>query len=73
MLANGPWAAFLDFTCGRGTLHAQVYQGDCAQVIPGHIATGAVNLIITSPPYADQRNGNYEGIHPDKYVEWFST
>jgi DNA modification methylase len=31
----------------------------------------AVNLIVTSPPYADRRKGSYGGIHPDKYVEWF--
>lgn len=31
----------------------------------------SVDLIITSPPYADQRKGTYGGIHPDKYVEWF--
>ncbi len=31
----------------------------------------SVDLIITSPPYADQRMGTYGGIHPDKYVEWF--
>ncbi|KAF0237158.1 MAG: DNA modification [Prolixibacteraceae bacterium] len=31
----------------------------------------SVDLIITSPPYADQRKSTYGGIHPDKYVEWF--
>jgi site-specific DNA-methyltransferase (adenine-specific)/site-specific DNA-methyltransferase (cytosine-N4-specific) len=30
-----------------------------------------VDLIITSPPYADQRKSTYGGIHPNKYVEWF--
>jgi site-specific DNA-methyltransferase (cytosine-N4-specific) len=30
----------------------------------------SVNLIITSPPYADQRKKTYGGVHPDKYVEW---
>jgi DNA modification methylase len=30
-----------------------------------------VNLIVTSPPYADQRKKTYGGVHPDKYVEWF--
>ena len=28
-------------------------------------------LVVTSPPYADQRSGNYGGIHPDEYVDWF--
>lgn len=30
-----------------------------------------VDLIVTSPPYADQRKDTYGGISPDKYVEWF--
>ena len=31
----------------------------------------SVDLIITSPPYADQRKNTYGGITPEKYVEWF--
>ncbi len=31
----------------------------------------SIDLIVTSPPYADQRKSTYGGIHPDKYVEWF--
>ena len=31
-----------------------------------------VDLIVTSPPYADQRKSTYGGIHPDKYVDWFT-
>jgi site-specific DNA-methyltransferase (adenine-specific)/site-specific DNA-methyltransferase (cytosine-N4-specific) len=30
-----------------------------------------VDLIVTSPPYADRRKNTYGGISPDKYVEWF--
>lgn len=30
-----------------------------------------VNLIVTSPPYADSRKATYGGVHPDRYVEWF--
>lgn len=36
-----------------------------------NIADNSVDLIITSPPYADQRKGTYGGIHHNKYVEWF--
>ena len=50
---------------------ATVYEGDCAEVIAEHLAPFSVNLIVTSPPYADQRNGNYGGIHPNRYVKWF--
>lgn len=31
----------------------------------------SIDLIITSPPYADRRKSSYGGIHPNKYVEWF--
>lgn len=32
---------------------------------------GQVDLIVTSPPYADSRHKHYDSIHPDQYVEWF--
>lgn len=35
------------------------------------LADNSVDLIVTSPPYADQRKSTYGGIHPDKYVDWF--
>jgi len=35
------------------------------------ITTDSVDLIITSPPYTDQRKGTYGGIHPEEYVQWF--
>lgn len=35
------------------------------------LADNSVDLIVTSPPYADQRKDTYGGIHHDKYVEWF--
>jgi site-specific DNA-methyltransferase (adenine-specific) len=34
---------------------------------------GKVDLIVTSPPYADARHKHYDGVHPDKFVEWFLT
>lgn len=35
------------------------------------MAPGFVNLIMTSPPYAEARKANYGGVHPDLYIEWF--
>jgi len=32
---------------------------------------GSVDLVFTSPPYADQRKASYGGIRPDRYVAWF--
>lgn len=34
---------------------------------------GQVDLIVTSPPYADARKKHYDGVHPDKYADWFMT
>ncbi len=48
----------------------QIVLGDCLDVLrpmPDNI----VDLIVTSPPYADSRKGTYGGIHPDEYVAWF--
>jgi len=50
---------------------AAIFLGDCTEVIARNIPAQSVNMIVTSPPYADQRSGNYGGIHPDRYVEWF--
>jgi site-specific DNA-methyltransferase (adenine-specific) len=44
--------------------------GDC-EVVLKELSDSSVDLIFTSPPYADQRKNSYGGIHPDKYVEWF--
>jgi DNA modification methylase len=34
---------------------------------------GKVDLIVTSPPYADARRNHYDSIHPDRFKEWFLT
>ena len=44
--------------------------GDC-EVELRNIPDNSVDLIFTSPPYADQRKKTYGGIHPDDYVDWF--
>lgn len=44
--------------------------GDCKNEL-NHLQDNSIDLIITSPPYADQRKGTYGGIHPDEYVNWF--
>lgn len=51
-------------------IEADLRLGDAAEVLK-NIESDTVDLIITSPPYADQRKKSYGGIHPDKYVEWF--
>ena len=52
--------------------HISIIQGDCEKIIREKtIPRNSVNLIVTSPPYADQRKDTYGGIHPDDYVDWF--
>ncbi len=49
---------------------AEIYLGDCKDILK-QLPDNSVDLIFTSPPYADQRKNTYGGIHPDEYVEWF--
>ncbi|GIL14685.1 MAG: methyltransferase [Chloroflexota bacterium] len=34
---------------------------------------GQVDLIVTSPPYADARHKHYDSVHPDEFADWFMT
>jgi DNA modification methylase len=52
------------------TTTSQVLQGDCADVLQS-FPDQSVDLIVTSPPYADRRKNTYGGIAPEKYVAWF--
>ncbi len=47
-----------------------LYLGDCEEILKD-LPDNSIDLIFTSPPYADQRKKTYGGIHPDNYVEWF--
>jgi site-specific DNA-methyltransferase (adenine-specific)/site-specific DNA-methyltransferase (cytosine-N4-specific) len=51
-------------------IKTSIYLGDCKEQLK-LLSDNSVDLIVTSPPYADQRKNTYGGIHPDKYVEWF--
>ena len=48
----------------------KIYLGDSKEVLK-EFESNSIDLIFTSPPYADSRKNTYGGIHPDKYVEWF--
>lgn len=48
----------------------RILAGDCLSLLPS-IPDESVDLIVTSPPYADSRAKTYGGIHPDDYVDWF--
>ena len=48
----------------------RLFLGDAARELK-KLDGESVDLIVTSPPYADQRKQTYGGIHADEYVEWF--
>ena len=50
-----------------------LYQGQNLKYLSDNtiLPDDSIDLIVTSPPYAERRNGSYGGIHPNKYVAWF--
>lgn len=48
----------------------KIYNEDCLETMK-RMEDDSIDLVVTSPPYADRRKTTYGGIHPDKYVEWF--
>ena len=48
----------------------RILQGDCEEILKA-FPDDSIDLIFTSPPYADQRKKTYGGISPDEYVDWF--
>jgi len=51
-------------------ISTKIILGDCRYKL-ADLSDNSVDLIFTSPPYADQRKNTYGGIHPNKYVHWF--
>lgn len=48
----------------------QIICGDCLEVLKD-LPDDSVDLIVTSPPYADNRKNTYGGISTGEYVKWF--
>jgi len=48
----------------------KIYNEDCLEGMK-QIDDNSVDLVITSPPYADRRKNCYDGKNEDEYVEWF--
>lgn len=51
-------------------LNTEIILGDAKEKLK-NLDNDSVDLIVTSPPYADARKNTYGGVHPDEYVEWF--
>jgi hypothetical protein len=47
-----------------------IFHGDSAEVLKA-LPDNTIDLIVTSPPYADQRKSTYGGVTADQYAEWF--
>ncbi|MBF8267858.1 MAG: methylase domain protein [Dehalococcoidia bacterium] len=47
-----------------------IHLGDCRSVL-ATFPENSIDLIFTSPPYADNRKKTYKGVPINKYVEWF--
>ncbi len=47
-----------------------IIQGDCLDIMKA-FPDDCIDLIITSPPYADNRKKSYQGVPIEQYVEWF--
>jgi site-specific DNA-methyltransferase (adenine-specific)/site-specific DNA-methyltransferase (cytosine-N4-specific) len=47
----------------------QIIEGDCFGAL-AECKSNTVDLVFTSPPYADARKQSYGGIHPDKFSQW---
>ena len=53
-----------------GRMVDSIIHGDCLSVLR-QFQNETIQLIVTSPPYADSRKKTYGGVHVSKYVEWF--
>lgn len=51
-------------------ININIFLGDCKEVLKT-VESNSIDLIVTSPPYADRRMQTYGGIKPEDYVEWF--
>ena len=51
-------------------LNAVIIEGDCSKEL-SQLKDSSIDLIVTSPPYADSRIKTYGGIKPNEYIEWF--
>lgn len=51
-------------------MRQEILTGDCREILFKE-GEETIDLIVTSPPYADRRKSTYGGISVNQYVEWF--
>jgi site-specific DNA-methyltransferase (adenine-specific)/site-specific DNA-methyltransferase (cytosine-N4-specific) len=52
------------------SVSTQIFEGDSKEILKS-LVDNSIDLIVTSPPYADRRMNTYGGVKPENYVEWF--
>jgi len=52
------------------TRHGRLLLGDCLRLLKKQRSC-SVDLIVTSPPYGDNRKTTYSGVRATEYVQWF--
>jgi site-specific DNA-methyltransferase (adenine-specific) len=57
-------------TLSRSDFIDKMIKGDCTQVLK-ELPNSSVDLVVTSPPYADNRKATYGGFPVHRYVELF--
>jgi len=53
------------------TEYGVAYLGDAKEILSDKFLEGAVDLIVTSPPFALRRKKEYGNVDAAKYVSWF--
>ena len=48
-----------------------IVPGDCGSLMSPMLEADSIDLIMTSPPYADKRKDTYGGVPAKDYVNWF--
>lgn len=51
-------------------LKDHIYHANCLDILK-KADENEIDFIMTSPPYADNRRGTYEGVKIEEYVDWF--
>jgi DNA modification methylase len=50
-------------------IHGDIIHGDCIEILQT-LEPQSVDLVLTSPPYAEQRKNQYESISESEYPSW---
>jgi site-specific DNA-methyltransferase (adenine-specific)/site-specific DNA-methyltransferase (cytosine-N4-specific) len=60
-----------DLQTEPNSIRTDLIHGDCLEILK-KIDDNSIDLVVTSPPYSDQRGSTYGGMKAEKYVEWFT-